>query len=111
MANINDLGRLIANAVKAGLQDFGGGGGGAVVNSSNSVMSKPTFTNLIQNGGAIGGPPYGAGNVVNPPFANSGSDGTGRPSFSGMALAGLSATVSAMPGANQATFVNYANTQ
>lgn len=113
MANINDLGRLIANAVKAGLQDLGGGGGGGtVVNSSNVVMPKPTFTNLTQTGGGPGGPtpPYGAGNVINPPFANSGSDG-GRPSFSGMLMGGLGATISAMPGTTQANFVNYANTQ
>lgn len=109
MANINDLGRLIANAVKAGLQDLGGASsGGATYSSSNVVMPKPTFTTLYQGSGNE--PPYGAGNVIDPPFANSGSAG-GRPSFSGMALTGLGATVSAMPGPLQANFVNYANTR
>jgi hypothetical protein len=110
MANINDLGRLIANAVKAGLQEVGSStGSGAVVSSSHTVMPKPTFTNLAQGPGGPN-PPYGAGNVINPPFANSGSAG-GQPSFSGMALTGLGATVSAMPGAQAANFVNYANTR
>ena len=111
MANINDLGRLIANAVKAGLQDVGGGGsGGAIVNSSNTVMPKPTFTNLTQTDGGAGVPPYGAQNVVNPPFANGGSQ-NGRPSFTGLAVSGLAGAMSLMPGATQANFVNYSNTR
>ena len=111
MANINDLGRLIANAVKAGLQDVGGGGSsGAIVNSSNTVMPKPTFTNLTQTDGGAGMPPYGAQNVVNPPFANGGSQ-NGRPSFTGLAGAGLAGMMSLMPGATQANFVNYSNTR
>jgi len=111
MANINDLGRLIANAVKLGLQEHGGTGssGGVSTTGSNSVMARPTFTNLSAG---INGPtpPYGAQNVVNPPFANGGSAG-GRPSFGGAAAIGLGAVASQLPSVQQANFVNYANTQ
>jgi hypothetical protein len=111
MANINDLGRLIANAVKAGLQEVGGAGssGGVSTTGSNSVMARPTFTNLSAglNGPT---PPYGAQNVINPPFANGGSAG-GRPSFGGMAAAGFGGIASQLPSVQQANFVNYANTQ
>lgn len=111
MANINDLGRLIANAVKAGLQDLGGGGGGGtVVNSSNVVVPRPVFTNLTQGpSGPV--PPYGASNVINPPFANTGGGSGGRPSFGTLGGAALAGTLSMMPGAVQANFVNYITTR
>lgn len=110
MAGINDLGRLIANAVKAGLQETGGSAPGtAVVNSSNSVMARPVFSNLAQNDGGGVVPPYGAQNVNNPPYQG-GSVVNSRPAFNG-AVAAISGTIAMMPGAAQANFVNYANTR